>query len=58
MIDAHVLNDAIRRGLLPAGSTLAKVTPELRFEHDDLLETGERIDALLEETHRQGADGS
>jgi ribosome-binding factor A len=35
-----------------------KVTPELRFEHDDFLETGERIDALLEETHRQGADGS
>jgi ribosome-binding factor A len=35
-----------------------KVTPELRFEHDDLLETGERIDALLEQTHRQGADGS
>jgi ribosome-binding factor A len=35
-----------------------KVTPELRFEHDDLLETGERIDALLEEAHRREHDGS
>ena len=35
-----------------------KVTPELRFEHDDLLESGERVDALLERAHRQEQDGS
>jgi ribosome-binding factor A len=35
-----------------------KVTPELRFEIDDTLATGERIDALLAETHRQEHDGT
>jgi ribosome-binding factor A len=35
-----------------------KVTPELRFEHDELLEAGERVDALLEEAHRQEHDGT
>ena len=35
-----------------------KVTPELRFEVDATLETGERIDALLAETHRKEPDGT
>ena len=34
-----------------------KVTPELRFELDDILETGERIDALLDEAHQREHDG-
>jgi ribosome-binding factor A len=35
-----------------------KVTPELRFEHDDLLESGQRVDALLEQAHHEEPDGS
>jgi len=35
-----------------------KVTPELRFEFDDLLESGERVDALLERTHHEEHDAS
>jgi ribosome-binding factor A len=32
-----------------------KVTPELRFEEDDSATTGERIDAIIEQIHRQEA---
>ena len=35
-----------------------KVTPELRFELDELPETGERVDALLEQARRQERDGA
>jgi ribosome-binding factor A len=35
-----------------------KVTPELRFELDDSIRTGERIDALLDETRRVERHGS
>ena len=35
-----------------------KVTPELRFELDDSIRTGERIDELLDETRRAERDGS
>lgn len=35
-----------------------KVTPELRFEHDTSVTTGERIDELLQQAHRRDHDGS
>jgi ribosome-binding factor A len=35
-----------------------KVTPELRFELDTSVATTERIDELLEQTHRMERDGS
>jgi ribosome-binding factor A len=35
-----------------------KVTPELRFELDTSVATTERIDELLEQTHRMEGDGS
>ncbi len=33
-----------------------KVTPELRFEEDEVLVTGRRVDELLERVHREDAD--
>ena len=30
-----------------------KVTPEIRFEEDDTLATGQRIDDLIEQVHRE-----
>jgi ribosome-binding factor A len=35
-----------------------KVTPELRFDLDTSVATGERIDALLQQTHQPERDGS
>ena len=34
-----------------------KVTPELRFELDEVPASAERIDALLEQAHREDRDG-
>ena len=31
-----------------------KVTPELEFIHDDTSDRGDRIDAILEQIHREG----
>ena len=34
-----------------------KVTPELRFEEDDTMITGKRIDDLIEKIHTEGEPG-
>jgi ribosome-binding factor A len=34
-----------------------KVTPEIRFEEDTSIETGERIDAIIEHLHEDGDPG-
>jgi ribosome-binding factor A len=56
-----------RAGLRSAGSFLRrelgrqihlKVTPELRFERDALIESGERIDQLLGRALPEDADGT